>query len=144
MLPATLPSLAASAGVIGALGRLRRPRPRRRRACRHAASPEPCPARSSGGGRPATPRSWALLALAASALFDHVVRDLEAGATAFEPLLDESVEPEWIGPTVSGGPGSHVPWATLGREGRRHAFAHVRAAPSDYRPPGVPDLASPP
>ena len=53
------------------------------------------------------------------------------------------MEPGWIGPTVSGGPGSRVPWATLGREGRRHAFAHVRPEPVEHRPPGVPDLSIP-
>ena len=31
--------------------------------------------------------------------------------------------------TVSGGPGSLVPWAALGREGRRHALTYVRPEP---------------
>ena len=61
------------------------------------------------------------LAIGGGTLFDHIVRGLEAGATSYEPVLGASVQPEWIGPTVSGGPDSHVAWATLGREGRRHA-----------------------
>ncbi|HEY4603218.1 MAG TPA: alpha/beta-hydrolase family protein, partial [Blastococcus sp.] len=39
------------------------------------------------------------------------------------------------------GPGSLVPWASLGREGRRHAVASVRARPLPERPAGVPDLS---
>src|SRR5919112_1463008 len=81
------------------------------------------------------------LAIGGGTLFDHIVRGLEAGATSYEPVLGASVQPEWIGPTVSGGPDSHVAWATLGREGRRHAFAHVRAAPWLARPAGLPDLS---
>jgi uncharacterized membrane protein len=99
---------------------------------------------------PGSPQLWrptghaaflALLGLVSGALFEHAMRRLEEGTTAFEPLLDQSVEPERIGATVSGGPGSGVPWASLGREGRRHAFAHVRPSPVDHRPPGVPDLS---
>jgi uncharacterized membrane protein len=137
---ATWPSIGASGLVVGALGAFA--------ALDHAAA-------ERAGTRlarvlPGSPRWWCpaghaaflgLLALASGALFDHVVRGLEEGATAFEPLLDERVEPDWIGATVSGGPGSAVPWATLGREGRRHAFAYVRPSTVDYRPPGVPDLS---
>src|SRR3712207_7787975 len=53
--------------------------------------------------------------------------------TLFRSYLDESVDPSWIGRTISGGPESLAPWATLGREGRRHAFAHVRPNPVAYR-----------
>jgi uncharacterized membrane protein len=42
---------------------------------------------------------------------------------------------------VSGGPGSLVPWAGLGREGRRHALASVRPKPLVTRPSGTPDLS---
>jgi uncharacterized membrane protein len=84
-----------------------------------------------------------IVAAAGSAVFDRVVRDLEAGATGFEPRLTESVEPGWIGPTISGGPGSHVPWATIGREGRRHAVSYVHPNPVENRPSGVPDLSIP-
>jgi uncharacterized membrane protein len=84
-----------------------------------------------------------LVAAAGSALFDRIVRGLEAGATGFEPILTESVDSAWIGPTVSGGPGSCVAWATMGREGRRHVFAYVRPEPVENRPSGVPDLSIP-
>jgi len=116
--PAMLPSLGASGLVVGALGAFA--------TLDHAAA-------ELAGARlarvmPGSPRWWrltghagflGLLAIASGALFDQVVRGLEEGATAFEPLLDESVEPDWIGATISGGPGSGVSWATLGREGRR-------------------------
>jgi uncharacterized membrane protein len=82
-----------------------------------------------------------IVAATGSAVFDRIVRDLEAGATEFEPMLTESVEPGWIGPTVSGGPGSRVPWASIGREGRRHLVAFARPNPLDNRPPGAPDLS---
>jgi len=137
---ATWPSLGASGLVVGALGVFA--------ALDHAVA-------ELAGNRlarvlPGSPRWWrptghaaflGLLALASGALFDHVVHGLEEGATAFEPLLDDRLEPAWLGATVSGGPGSAVPWATLGREGRRHAFGYVRPSPVDYRPPGVPDLS---
>ena len=72
------------------------------------------------------------LAIGGGTLFDHIVRGLEAGATRYEPVLGASVQPEWIGPTVSGGPGSRVDGGSLGREGRRHAVAHVRAGSAVY------------
>ena len=138
--PAALPSLAASTAVIGALTGFA--------ALDHAVA-------DLVGTRlarvlPGSQHWWrttghaaflGALAVGGYALFDHVVHGLEAGATAFEPLLDESVEPKWIGSTVSGGPGSHVPWTTIGREGRRHAFAHVRPTTMRTRPDGVPDLS---
>jgi uncharacterized membrane protein len=140
--PPALPSIAASAGVVGALAGFA--------ALDHAAAgaagaalarvlPGPDPVWRLAGHA----AFLGLVAAAASALFDRIVRDLEAGETAFEPILTESVQPGWIGPTISGGPGSRVPWATLGREGRRHAFAHVRRVPVEDRPSGVPDLSIP-
>ena len=136
---ATLPSVAASAGVVGVLAGL--------------AALEHATADLVGGilGRvlPGWPQLWRLvghgafaaaLAAGGGVLFDHTIRRLEAGTTAFEPTLDASVPPEWTGTTVSGGPNSLVPWATLGREGRRHAVAHVQPTPLRNRPPGVPDL----
>ena len=136
---ATLPSVAASAGVVGVLAGV--------------AALEHATADLVGGllGRvlPGWPQLWRLaghgafaaaLAAGGGVLFDHTIRRLEAGTTAFEPMLDASVPPEWTGTTVSGGPNSLVPWATLGREGRRHAVAHVQPTPLRNRPPGVPDL----
>ena len=138
--PAPLPSLAASGAVIGVLGAVA--------ALDHAAA--------QGAGRilartlPGSASWWRMtghaaflgvLTVSAAALFDHVVHQLEARATAFEPLLDESVDPRWTGATVSGGPGSLVPWAALGREGRRHALTFVRPTPLIDRPEGAPDLS---
>jgi uncharacterized membrane protein len=140
--PPALPSIAASAGVVGALAGFA--------ALEHAAAGAAATAlaRVLPGPEPVWRLAGhaaflGLVVAAGSALLDRIVRGLEAGETAFEPILTESVEPGWIGPTVSGGPGSRVPWATLGREGRRHAFAHVRPAPVEHRPPGVPDLSIP-
>jgi uncharacterized membrane protein len=137
---APLQSLAASAGVVGFLTAFA--------AAEHALA-------ELGGtalarALPGPPQWWRLtghaaflgaLAIGGGTLFDHIIRGLEAGATRYEPVLGESVQPELIGPTVSGGPGSRIAWATLGREGRRHAFAYVRAAPLPTRPAGLPDLS---
>ena len=56
-------------------------------------------------------------------------------------MIESGEATHWVPPTVSGGPGSVVPWATLGREGRRHAIASVRPQPLPERPAGVPDLS---
>jgi len=138
--PALLPSLAASGAVIGGLGGFA--------ALDHAVAETA--GRVLARALPGSARWWrlaghagflGLLTVAGTGLFDHVVRRLEEGATRFEPYLDESVDPSWIGRTISGGPESLAPWATLGREGRRHAFAHVRPNPVAYRPSDVPDLS---
>jgi uncharacterized membrane protein len=140
--PAPLPSIAASAAVVGVLAGFA--------ALDHAAAG----AAGTALARvlPGTDRTWrpaghvaflGVMAAAGSGLFDRIVRDLEAGQTAFEPMLAASVEPGWIGPTISGGPGSRVPWASLGQQGRRHAFAYVRPEPAGHRPSGVPDLSIP-
>ena len=138
--PPAAPAIAASAGVVAALAGFA--------ALDHVA------AAAAGAALarvlPGPDRIWrlaghagflGLIAATGTALFDRIVRDLEAGATAFEPMLTESVEPEWIGPTISGGPGSRVAWATLGREGRRHAIAYVRPNPVRDRPHDMPDLS---
>jgi uncharacterized membrane protein len=69
------------------------------------------------------------------------MRKIEAGASADEPVLESDEADRWTGPTVSGGPGSLVPWSVLGREGRRHALTFVRPETFDDRPEGVPDLS---
>ena len=82
------------------------------------------------------------LAVGGIALFDHVAHGLETGATAFEPLLDESVETTWIGldgerrvqaatfrGRRSAGKGGGTPSPTSGRR---------RCAPGRT---GVPDLS---
>ena len=140
--PAPLQSVAASAMVVGALAGFA--------ALDHvvAEAVGAALARVLPGGE----KAWRLVGNAAflglvtaagSTLFTRIVHGLEAGATAYEPLLAASVPPGWVGPTISGAPESRVPWATLGREGRRHAFSHVRPVPFERRPPGVPDLSIP-
>jgi len=69
------------------------------------------------------------------------MRQIEAGTSADVPVLEPDEAGRWVPATVSGGPGSVVPWAGLGREGRRSALASVRPEPLPDRPPGVPDLS---
>jgi uncharacterized membrane protein len=76
-----------------------------------------------------------------SLVWTRAMRSVEAGAAADEPVLGDDVATRWLGPTLSGGPDSLVPWTTLGKEGRRHMVTHVRPAPLAERPPGVPDLS---
>ena len=57
------------------------------------------------------------------------------------PVIEPGEADRWVPPTVSGGPGSLVPWAGLGRDGRLHALASVRPQPLPARPAGVPDLS---
>jgi uncharacterized membrane protein len=137
---APVQSLAASAGVVGFLTAFA--------AAEHALAG--LAGTTLARALPGSPQWWRLtghaaflgaLAIGGSTLFDHIVRGLEAGATRYEPVLGASVQPEWIGPTISGGPDSRVDWGSLGREGRRHAVAHVRPTPLSTRPAGVSDLS---
>ena len=102
------------------------------------------------GALPGGPQVWRLATHAASVgalvgatslLWTRAMRSLEAGAAEEEPLLAGDDVTRYLGPTLSGGPGSMVPWTTLGREGARHMVTHVRPAPLAHRPPGVPDLS---
>ena len=137
---APVQSLAASAGVVGFLTAFA--------AAEHALAE--LAGTTLSRALPGPQQWWRLtghaaflgaLAIGGGTLFDHIVRGLEAGATNYEPVLGASVPPEWIGSTVSGGADSRVAWATLGREGRRHAATHVRATPLPSRPEGIPDLS---
>jgi uncharacterized membrane protein len=83
----------------------------------------------------------AALGIGASALWHRAMQRIEAGTVAVVPLLEADEATRWVAPTVSGGPGSRVPWATLGREGRRHALFFVRPQRVPDRPRGVPDLS---
>ncbi|MGY1620499.1 alpha/beta-hydrolase family protein [Geodermatophilus sp. SYSU D00691] len=85
--------------------------------------------------------SLAGLAAGASALWHRAMRRIEAGTSADVPVLERDEAERWVPATVSGGPGSVVPWASLGREGRRHALATVRPEPLPTRPDGTPDLS---
>jgi uncharacterized membrane protein len=82
-----------------------------------------------------------LLTVATSSLWSRAMRGIEAGSSADEPVLGGDEGNRWTGPTLSGGPGSLVPWVTLGREGRRHMLTHVRPSPVPDRPAGLPDLS---
>jgi len=80
------------------------------------------------------------------AVWGRAMRDIEASTTRFEKFGDESAAGLWTGPMISGDPDSLVRWDTLGREGRRHAIAHVRPMPLADRPVEVngqvrPDLS---
>jgi uncharacterized membrane protein len=82
-----------------------------------------------------------LLGTAGYNVYGRAMRKIEAGATVDTPVIESDEGARWTGRTVSGGPGSLVPWEALGREGRRHALAYVRPEPVIDRPAGVPDLS---
>ncbi|NYJ07573.1 alpha/beta-hydrolase family protein [Petropleomorpha daqingensis] len=99
---------------------------------------------------PGPPELWRLtghagslvaLASGASTVWHRAMRGIEAGTSADVPVLEDDEAERWVPSTVSGGPGSLVPWAGLGREGRRHALATVRPQPLANRPDGTPDLS---
>ena len=99
---------------------------------------------------PGGPQVWRLAAHTATlgvlaggawAVWGRAMRGIEAGAAADEPVFGGQEGSRWTGPTLSGGPGSLVPWTTLGKEGRRHMLTHVRPAPVPDRPAGLTDLS---
>ena len=98
---------------------------------------------------PGGPQTWrlvvhgatlGLLAAGTSVMWNRTMRGIEAGAAAEEPVFGGDEGDRWTGPTLSGGPGSLVPWTTLGKEGRRHMLTHVRPTPALERPEGFADL----
>ena len=131
--------LAAAGGVVGALA-----------AVSFAESALAGRVATLASGRaPGSERAWRMLAHAASLgavglgvprLWGIGMRRIEAGATTFEPVLDETARDRFTGPTISGGPESLVSWESLGREGRRHAvlFARPTPLPPGERPEGMP------
>ena len=100
---------------------------------------------------PGPPELWRLtghagflagLGVGASAVWHRAMRQIEAGTSADVPVLEPGEADRWVPATVSGGPGSLVPWAGLGREGRRaRAGVGAAASRSPSRPAGVPDLS---
>ena len=79
------------------------------------------------------------LGLGASTVWQRAMRRIEAATSADVPVVGE--DQRWVPSTVSGGPGSLVSWAGMGRDGRLHALATVRPQPLEVRPDGVPDLS---
>jgi uncharacterized membrane protein len=97
---------------------------------------------------PGPPELWRLaghagfllgLGLGASTVWHRAMHRIEAVTSADVPVLGE--DQRWVPPTVSGGPGSLVSWAGMGRDGRLHALASVRPQPIPDPPPDVPDLS---
>ena len=82
-----------------------------------------------------------MLGAGGSALWHRVMRRIEAGTSVDQPLISADESTRWVSSTISGGPGSLVPWTSLGREGRRHALAYVRPAPVPDAPAGTLDLS---
>ncbi len=76
-----------------------------------------------------------------SLVWHRAIRAIEAGTNVIEPIIDDTGGRRWIGATASGSPHSLVPWATLGREGRRHVLLYPRPKPVPNLPVGLPDLA---
>jgi uncharacterized membrane protein len=138
--PAALSSLAVATGVVGSLTGVAYGE--------HAVVD--LVGRRLAAVLPGPPELWRLtgnagflaaLSLGASAVWHRAMRRIEAGTSADVPVLESGEADRWVPATVSGGPGSLVPWAGLGREGRRHALASVRPEPLRERPSGVPDLS---
>src|SRR5215207_6094995 len=136
--PSALWSLAVATGVVGALSG----------AAHGEHAVVDLLARRLAALLPGPPELWrgtghagflTVLGLGTSAVWQRAMRRLEAGTSADVPVLEPGEADRWVPGTVSGGPGSVVPWAGLGREGRRSAIASVRPEPVS-RPDGVPDL----
>jgi uncharacterized membrane protein len=81
------------------------------------------------------------LAVTSSSVWSRAMHRIEAGTLHDSPMFGSGEDVRWAGSTMSGGKDSLVPWATLGREGRRHVLAHVRPQAVSDRPEGVPDLS---
>jgi uncharacterized membrane protein len=99
---------------------------------------------------PGGPQLWKLtghgaslgaLGAAGVMVYGRAMRKIEAGTSAQDSILESDEASRWTTSYVSGGPGSLVPWESLGREGRRHALSPVRPQTLLDRPEGVPDLS---
>jgi uncharacterized membrane protein len=138
--PSALRSMAVAGGIVGGVaGAAHAERLLAGQFARRAADKLPGPAamwRVLGHGA-----SLIGLAAGASAFWHRTMRQLEAGTAADQPLFAPHESERWVGPTISGGPSSLVPWKSLGREGRRHALAYVRPTPVPDPPAGTPDLS---
>jgi uncharacterized membrane protein len=85
--------------------------------------------------------SLGLLGAVGLRFYGSAMRKIEAGTSAQDSVIEADEETRWTTKYVSGGPGSLVPWESLGREGRRHALTAVRPKPLASRPKGLPDLS---
>jgi uncharacterized membrane protein len=81
------------------------------------------------------------LGAGASAVWHRAMLRIESTTTVDVPVIEPGEEKRWLPATVSGGPGSLVPWAGMGRDGRLHVLAAVRPEPVRPLPAGVPDLS---
>lgn len=138
--PPALRSLAVAAGLVGGLaggayGEHLLADMAGRRVARLMPAP-PAVGRVLGHGA-----FLAALGVGVSSFWHRAMRRLEAGTTVDAPVIEVDEATRWVPATVSGGPGSLVSWASLGREGRRHALLFVRPQRVPDRPRGVPDLS---
>lgn len=81
------------------------------------------------------------LAAGASGVWHHAMHRVEALTASDVPVVEAGEQARWIPSTVSGGRGSLVSWAGMGRDGRLHALATVHPRRLDSLPDGVPDLS---
>jgi uncharacterized membrane protein len=138
--PSPLSSLAVASGIVGSLAGVAYGE--------HALTD--LVARRLAAVVPGPPRLWRLvghavslagLGLGASTVWHRAMRRIEARTSVDVPVLEPGEGDRWVPSTVSGGPGSLVAWAGMGRDGRLHALASVRPQPLLDRPAGVPDLS---
>lgn len=83
----------------------------------------------------------AVLGAAASWVWHRAMRRVEALTSADVPVFGPDDAERWVPASVSGGPGSRVSWAGMGRDGRLHALATVHPRPVADRPDGTPDMS---
>ncbi|MBB3084479.1 alpha/beta-hydrolase family protein [Geodermatophilus sabuli] len=138
--PSPLSSLAVASGVVGSLAGAAYGE--------HALTD--LVARRLAAELPGPPEVWRLaghagflagLGLGATSLWQRAMRRIEARTSTDVPVIEPGEADRWVASTVSGGPGSHVSWAGMGRDGRLHALASVRPRPLPDPPAGVPDLS---
>ncbi len=99
---------------------------------------------------PGPPELWRLaghagflagLGAGAAAVWHRAMRRVEGMTSAYVPVVEPDEAERLLPSTVSGGPGSQVSWAGMGRDGRLHSLATVHPRPLLDRPEGVPDLS---
>ncbi|MGY1802217.1 alpha/beta-hydrolase family protein [Blastococcus sp. SYSU D00922] len=138
--PSPLSSLAVATGIVGGVGA----------AAYGEQAVADLVARRLGAALPGPPELWrlaghagflAVLGAGASSVWHRAMRRIEGMTSADVPVFGPDEAERWVPPTVSGGPGSRVSWAGMGRDGRLHALATVHPRPVADRPDGTPDLS---